>query len=99
MSALVERPDGIYVDGTFGRGGHSAATFGLDSMAVVPLARWDWEHAAAGATLPARFGGFLPGVLAIDGSCTLLARHHGCCSLLLTHICVPLPFFRRRRRL
>ena len=28
VEALVKRPDGVYVDGTFGRGGHSRAVLG-----------------------------------------------------------------------
>ena len=27
VDAVVHRPDGLYVDGTFGRGGHSRADF------------------------------------------------------------------------
>ena len=48
-----------------GASGHTSATFCLDMLSAVPLARWDWEHHAAASSasgrLPARFGGFLPG--------------------------------------
>jgi len=59
MQALAIRPDGVYVDGTFGRGGHSAGIYARlgpggrllaldrDPEAVEAARRWGREHADA----------------------------------------------------
>ena len=57
VEALVTRPDGIYVDGTYGRGGHSRAV--LERLAaggrLIAFDRDPEAVAAAGAIADARF--------------------------------------------
>ena len=52
VEALVTRPDGVYVDGTFGRGGHTRALLArLSSQAQVVAFDRDTEAWVAAQTL------------------------------------------------
>ena len=57
VEALVQRPDGIYVDGTFGRGGHARAILATlaPSGRLVALDRDPQAAAAAASIADARF--------------------------------------------
>ena len=55
MEALAIRPEGVYVDGTLGRGGHSLAIAQrLTTGRLIALDRDETALAAAEALLPAR---------------------------------------------
>ena len=72
----------VAITGAAGRspGGAIGRAAAADAIAPVPLARWDWEHLAAGAAAaaaaaaggdperPARFGGWLAGVELFDAA-------------------------------
>ena len=57
VEALVQRPDGVYVDGTFGRGGHARAILATlaPSGRLVALDRDPQAAAAAASIADARF--------------------------------------------
>ena len=57
VEALVQRPDGVYVDGTFGRGGHARAILATlaPSGRLVALDRDPQAAAAAASIVDARF--------------------------------------------
>jgi len=55
IDAIVNRPDGVYVDGTFGRGGHSRALLArLDPQARLVVFDKDPEAVAVAAALAAQ---------------------------------------------
>ncbi|MCK6434242.1 MAG: 16S rRNA (cytosine(1402)-N(4))-methyltransferase RsmH [Aquabacterium sp.] len=55
IDAIVNRPDGVYVDGTFGRGGHSRALLArLDAQARLVVFDKDPEAVAVAAALAAQ---------------------------------------------
>ena len=81
MATLAPRPGGVYLDGTFGGGGYSAAVLETAASCVVWAIDRDPAAIARGAGLAARFPGRLQLIEGTFGNMLTLLGEQGVCAL------------------